>query len=429
MEEAERAIADAWNTAASPQIPPPLIDSPKCSGCSLVGICLPDETWNLQAIEATPPTGTLQLDLFEILPANGASGAPAAPKTGARLLQAARDEHRPLYLNTQGLRVGKNGGVLRVKDKDAVVQEVRINETCQINVMGNIQISTQALQALCEQETPVCYFSYGGWFYGLTSGMNTKNVFLRRSQYRLADEPWFCLWLSRKLVAGKIRNQRTMILRNHIEPSKESLRDLKSLAARAEQASDLPELLGIEGAAARVYFGQFAGLLKAENDEKTDPVFSFDFQSRNRRPPKDATNALLSLAYSLLAKDLSVSCFAVGFDPMVGFYHQPRHGRPALALDLMEPLRPLVADSAVLTAINNRMVSPKDFVKAGDAVSLTPAGRRGFFRAYELRMDTLVTHPLFNYRVSYRRLLEIQTRLLSKLIEHDIADYPVFVTK
>lgn len=119
------------------------------------------------------------------------------------------------------------------------VQEVRIAETCQVNLMGNIQISTQALQGLCEQETPVCYFSQGGWFYGITSGMNTKNVFLRRSQYGLADEPWFCLWLSRKLVAGKIRNQRTMVLRNHIEPPKEALRDLKSLAARAEQAADL----------------------------------------------------------------------------------------------------------------------------------------------------------------------------------------------
>jgi CRISPR-associated protein Cas1 len=162
---------------------------------------------------------------------------------------------------------------------------------------------------------------------------------------------------------------------------------------------------------------------------EVDPAFSFDFQFRNRRPPKDGTNALLSLAYSLLVKDLTVTCFAVGFDPMVGFYHQPRHGRPALALDLMEPLRPIIADSAVLTAVNTRMVSPKDLVRAGDAVSLTAEGRRGFFRAYELRMDTLVTHPLFNYRVSYRRLLEIQARLLGKLIDHEIADYPVFVTK
>ena len=428
ISEAECAIQDAWTTAASDRLPPPLVDSPKCPGCSLVGICLPDETWNLQSKQ--PPAATPQLDLFEVLPPGtlGSSGHVSAGGE-TRLLQSARDDHRPLYLNTQGLRVGKNGEVLRVKDKDKVVQEVRLGETCQVNLMGNIQISTQALQGLCEAEVPVCYFSQGGWFYGITSGMNTKNVFLRRSQYRLADEPWFCLWLSRKLVAGKIRNQRTMLLRNHIEPPKEALRDLKSLAARAEQVGDLQELLGVEGAAARVYFGQFAGMLKTDSVDTSDPAFSFDFHSRNRRPPRDGTNALLSLAYSLLVKDLSVTCFAVGFDPMAGFYHQPRHGRPALALDLMEPLRPLIADSAVLTAINTRMVTPRDLVRAGDAVSLNAGGRRGFFRAYELRMDTLVTHPLFNYRVSYRRLLDIQTRLLAKLIDQDIADYPVFVTK
>jgi CRISPR-associated protein Cas1 len=260
--------------------------------------------------------------------------------------------------------------------------------------------------------------------------MNTKNLFLRKAQYKLADEPWFCLWLSRKLVAGKIRNQRTMVLRNHVEPPKDALRDLKSLAGRAETAQSLEELLGIEGNAARIYFGAFSGMLKADGPgEDVDPAFTFDFRFRNRRPPKDGTNALLSLAYSMLVKDLTVSCFAVGFDPMAGFYHQPRHGRPALALDLMEPLRPLIADSAVLTAINTRMVTPRDLVRAGDAVSLSAGGRRGFFRAYELRMDTLVSHPLFNYRVSYRRLLEIQARLLGKLIDQEIADYPVFVTK
>jgi CRISPR-associated protein Cas1 len=373
------------------------------------------------------PPARLQLELFEVLPPGGSSEQKADP----RQLVAARTDQRPLYLNTQGLRVGKNGGVLRVKEKDAVLQEVRISDTCQVNLMGNIQISTQALQALCEEEVPVCYFSQGGWFYGLTSGMNTKNVFLRKSQYKLADQSWFSLWLARKLIAGKIRNQRTMLLRNHIEPPKAALRDLKSLATRAEIAERSEELLGVEGAAARIYFAEFGGMLKADNlaGEIEPAAFSFDFRCRNRRPPKDGTNALLSLAYSLLVKDLMVTCFAVGFDPMVGFYHQPRHGRPALALDLMEPLRPIIADSAVLTAINTRMVSPNDLVRVGDAVSLTPAGRRGLFRAYELRMDTLVTHPLFNYRVSYRRLLEIQARLLAKLIDHEIADYPVFVTK
>lgn len=113
----------------------------------------------------------------------------------------------------------------------------------------------------------------------------------------------------------------------------------------------------------------------------------------------------------------------------MGFYHQMRHGRPALALDLMEPFRPLIADSAVLSAVNTKMVIERDFVRAGGAVSLTPSGRKGFFRAYELRMDSLVTHPLFEYRVSYRRLLEIQARLLARVIEGEIPAYPVFVTR
>jgi CRISP-associated protein Cas1 len=220
-----------------------------------------------------------------------------------------------------------------------------------------------------------------------------------------------------------------MLLRNHIEPRKVDLRELKRLVARAGGAASLEELLGIEGAAASIYFGRFAGMLKRDGEWDGEPALAFDFQSRNRRPPRDAVNALLSLAYSLLAKDLTVACYAVGFDPMIGFYHQPRHGRPALALDLMEPLRPLIADSAVLSAVNTRMVSEKDFVLAGQAVSLTAAGRRGFFRAYELRMDTLVTHPLFDYRVSYRRLLEIQARLLAKSLEGELGEYPVFVTR
>ena len=427
--EAERAIADAWRTAAAEEIPPPLVDSPKCPGCSLVGICMPDETWRLQS----EPGDAVheQLGLFD-------GERPAIPKKGparaTRLLVAARADLRPLYLNSQGLRVGKSGSVLRVKEKDRVVQDVRIREICQVNLMGNIQITTQAVQELCRRETPICYFSQGGWFYGVTTGMNTKNVFLRRAQFRLADEEWFCRRLARKLVAGKIRNQRTMLLRNHVEPSKADLREMKRLAQRAEGAASLEELLGLEGAAARIYFGRFAGMIKRETEAgETEAgeteALGFDFRSRNRRPPRDGVNALLSLGYSLLAKDLTVACYAVGLDPMIGFYHQPRHGRPALALDLMEPLRPLIADSAVLSAVNTRMVSEKDLVQAGRAVSLTPAGRKAFFRAYELRMDTLVTHPLFDYRVSYRRLLEIQARLLAKRLEGDLDDYPVFVTR
>jgi len=248
-------------------------------------------------------------------------------------------------------------------------------------------------------------------------------------QFRYAAEPWFAVRLARRLVAGKIRNQRTMLLRNHLEPDGRLLSEMKLMAEQAARAASLEQLLGIEGQAAKLYFQAFNGLIKVAEEGEPPEVFRFEVNGRNRRPPRDAVNALLSLAYSLLAKDFTVACYAVGFDPMMGFYHQPRYGRPALALDLMEPFRPLIADSAVIQAINTRMVTPRDFVQAGPAVVLRPEGRKALYRAYEQRMDTLVTHPMFEYRVSYRRLLEIQARLLARYMEGEIAEYPVFVTR
>lgn len=423
-----KALADARTAAASDQIPPPLVDSPKCPRCSLVGICLPDETWVCRG--AMTSNGILgQRTLFDL----GLLSPSPADHAEPRRLVPARDDLRPLYLNTQGLYIGKSGNVLKVKEKDKVVQEVRIGETCQVSLFGNIQISTQAVQALCENEVPIAYFSMGGWFYGITHGHGVRNVYLRRDQFRLADEPSFCLGLARTLVAGKIRNQRTMLQRNHVEPPTGAIAFLKCMCDAAERAMSLDELLGLEGSAARVYFEHFVGMIKVDDPAETTgglvPEFDFDFQHRNRRPPRDPVNALLSLAYSVLAKDLMIVCQTVGFDPYLGFYHQPRFGRASLALDLMEPFRPLIADSAVLSAINTRMVTPADFIRTGEAVALRPEGRKAFFRAYEQRMDTLVTHPIFGYRVNYRRVLEIQARLLARVLTGEITVYPVFVTR
>lgn len=420
--ETLQALNDARTAAESDQIPPPLVDSPKCPGCSLVGICLPDETRACQSQDLPDRT-------FDS-PANTNGNEP-------RRLIPARDDLRPLYLNAQGLHVGKSGYVLKVKEQQKVVQEVRIGETSQVNVFGNIQLTTQAIQALCESEVPIAYFSMGGWFYGVTQGLGVRNVYLRRDQFRLAAEPEFCLRLARTLVSGKIRNQRTMLQRNHVEPPRRALDLMKCLLEDALQAPSLEVLLGIEGNAARMYFENLSGMIKTGNGEDDADVstesnstdFSFDFVHRNRRPPRDSVNALLSLAYSVLAKDLTIVCHAVGFDPYLGFYHQPRYGRAALALDLMEPFRPLIADSAVLSAINTRMIAPHDFIRTGEAVALKPNGRKAFFRAYEQRMDTLVTHPLFGYRLNYRRLLELQARLLARVMTGEIAEYPVFVTR
>jgi CRISPR-associated protein Cas1 len=388
-------------------------------------------------------SGSSQRLLFDIGPITPADflDEPADQQTRpVRQLVTTRDERKAVYLNTQRLYVGKSGDVLKVKEKDKVVQEIRLKDVSQVNLMGAVQVSTQAVQGLMRAEIPLLYFSMGGWFYGMTQSVGLKNIMWRREQFRLADDERFCLRLAKKIVAGKIRNQRTLLMRNHVEPPADALRFMKAIMGEVERTDSLASLLGIEGVAARSYFENFAGMLKVgrsrEQDDdlafdqlKDSTLIRFDFQKRNRRPPRDPVNALLSLGYSLLSKDLTVACAAVGLDPYLGYYHQPRFGRPALALDLMEPFRPLVVDSAVLTAINQRMVTEKHFQQAGESVALTPQGRKAFFQAYEQRMDQLVTHPLFGYRVSYRRILEIQVRLLARLLTGEIGYYPVFVTR
>ncbi len=410
----------ARDIAMSGHIPAPLVDSPKCPRCSLVSICLPDET----RASAALPDEEAQLPLFGDRTA-GAEFVVGSPSEIRRLVPA-RDDRRPLYVTGHGLTIGKSHDVLQVRDRKGLVQEARLHDISQVNVFGNVTVTGAAVQALCWSERPVAHFSTGNWFYGLTTGMGLKNVFLRRDQFaRASDEP-FCLHIARDLIATKIRNQRTLLQRNHVEPPARTLARLKQQAESARQAGSLESLLGIEGTAARLYFEQFGGMLKIEHAAER---LAFDFGARNRRPPKDPVNALLSLGYALLARDLTVVCHVVGFDPFLGFYHQPRFGRPALALDLMEGFRPLVVDSAVLTAVNGRMVTARDFVRAGEAVALTAGGRKGFIRAYEQRMDTLVTHPLFGYRVSYRRVLEIQVRLLARVVTGELARYPGFETR
>jgi len=423
------AVGEARTLATTGRIPPPLVDSPKCPRCSLVCICLPDETAVSMWLPAED-TGAEQLSLFRPEAGECPSRPSSVPARGEdiRRLVPARDDLRPLYITGNGLSVGKSGDVLQIRDKSKLVQEARINAVSQVNVFGNVSLTAAAIQGLCWAEKPLAHFSFGGWFYGTTQGLGLKNVFLRREQFRRADDPIFGLRLARDIVVTKIRNQRTLLQRNHIEPPVLVLQRLKHLAQQAAAAEEMDELLGIEGSAARFYFQNFSGMLKTEAEDG-DQVPAFDFEGRNRRPPRDPVNALLSLSYALLSKDLTIVCHSIGFDPFIGFYHQPRFGRPALALDLMEGFRPLIADSAVLSAINTRMVTPSDFIRVGEAVALTPAGRKGFIRAYEQRIDTLVTHPLFGYRVSYRRVLEIQARLLARLITGELLRYPGFETR
>ena len=384
--------------AASGRIPEPLVDSPKCPRCSLAGICLPDE------VNFLSPDG------------------PSIKPEDVRRMSPARDDSVPVYVHTQGAVVGKSGGQLEVKQKGQVLQKVRLMEISHLALFGNVQVTAQAVQELCDRDIPICYFSYGGWFRGITNGMGHKNVELRCRQYLGAMTLETALSISRRLVFGKIKNSRTLLRRNHREPPPSILPELNRLAERALTAPSLETLLGIEGAAARTYFSEFRGMIKTES-------LGFDFRGRNRRPPRDPVNAVLSFLYAILIKQATITALTVGFDPYLGFYHQPKYGRPALALDLVEEFRPLIADSVCLTLINNGELGPEHFITRGDATALTQNGRRRVIEAYERRMDTLVTHPLFGYAVSYRRVLEMQARLLSRNLLGELPSYPVFRTR
>jgi CRISPR-associated protein Cas1 len=402
------AAKRARELCGTAEMPPPLVESPKCNGCSLVGICLPDETNLLRG--ATPGTGATEDDGEDDV---------------VRQLHPARDDRMPLYVQEQGARIGLSAECLVVRSRDGRKTEVRLAHTSHVSVFGNVQISTQAIRTLLERSIPVVYFSTGGWYYGRMVGHDPKNVELRLAQLRAAADPARCLAIARGLIGSKVRNCRTMLRRNCDDVDEMVLDELERSARKAERACSLGELLGIEGTAARLYFGSFAGMLKARGIGSE----TFDLDGRNRRPPKDPVNALLSFAYSLLARDFAAALAVVGLDPMIGFYHQPRFGRPSLALDLMEEFRPLVADSIVLSAINIGVVDSEDFVRSPAGIAMTPASRKRLLETYERRMDQLVSHPVFGYRISYRRVIEVQARLLTRHLLDEIEAYPEFRTR
>lgn len=311
--------------------------------------------------------------------------------------------------------------------EDEAITSVRLLDVAQLVLVGNVYVTTPTLHKLLRREIPVSWHSYGGWFLGHTVSTGHKNVELRTAQYRASFDNKLCLRLARGLVRAKIQNSRTLLRRNWRGEGKpdDLLAELKRDGDQALRAEDLATLLGIEGMAARRYFGAFRNLVKRDDTES----FPFDFNTRNRRPPTDPVNALLSFAYAVLTRAFTIALSNVGFDPFRGFYHQPRYGRPALALDMMEPFRPLIADSAVLHAINNGEVRPSDFVSATGSVALTSDGRKRFIATLERRLSHEITHPIFAYKLSYRRLLEVQSRLLGRFLLGDIPDYPNFTTR
>ena len=416
LEAETRAIISAVREArASVVMPPPLEDSPKCWGCSLCGICLPDETNALRAAaESDRDVPALEFENED------GDERPGGAGPDVRRLYAARDRAMPFYVQEQGARVGKSGERLTVTKLGENVGGARVIEVSQVNLMGNVQVTSQALHLLMEKGIPVVHFSTGGWFHGMSHGIGIENAYARSAQYAAAADPGFRVRFATGLVRAKLANQRALLMRNGTGTTRDNA--IASLANRLRQDDarfvSLEEILGWEGEGAALYFSAFSSMLKSGE------LPEFGFTHRNRRPPRDPINALLSFVYALLAKECLVALWAEGLDPWWGLYHQPRHGRPALALDLMEPFRPIIADSVVITAVNTGMVGPKDFVVNANGCAMQPSGRKGILRAWEQRLDQLYTHPEFDYRCSWRTILRIQSRLLARWIRGDIPNLP-----
>lgn len=417
-----RAVARARELSLRGQCPPPLDDDPKCFGCSLSGICLPDEVNVLKDLrdEEEPEEGPNPFDVGD--DPWGLAGPEPSPDFDrpVRRLFPARDDKIPLYVRGRGAQLRLVGERIVVTIPGEKATEVRITNTSSVTLLGTVQMTAQAQRRLMEEGIPILFATSGGWVFGRAIGNEPKNVELKSAQFAATRDPATCLRFARSVVKTKILNSRTLLRRNHREPSNVTLGELKQLSRKAEEASSIDSLLGIEGAAARVYFQAFSGMLKAD----LESTFSFD--SRNRRPPRDPVNALLSFCYGLLVRETTMAAHAVGLDPLLGFYHQPRFGRASLALDLMEEFRPIIADSTVLSVINTGVVSPEDFVQGQGAVALKEAARKRVIQAFERRMDQLVTHPVFDYKLSYRRVLEIQARLLSRTLLGELPSYPGF---
>ena len=394
-EATRRYVAEAHSLLDSRKIPKPVHDN-RCNGCSVRPICLPDEIAYLHELDERPK---------RIKPALGIDNV--------------------LYVDEQGCAIKKTGERILVVKEDEILRDIPLIHLGQVVISGNVNLTTPAMQTLLHEGIPVVFLSAYGRYHGALTPQVSRNSLLRSAQHRVASSEAQCLALSKAFVYGKLMNMRTMLQRRKwqatdttdsaLEPLLTNIKAIQAMEKRIGKSTELSELLGIEGNASAAYFGAFNFMLKEE--------MGFDFQRRSRRPPADATNALLSFAYSLLTADIISAIQTVGLDPYVGFFHQIKYGKPCLALDLMEEFRPIIADSVVITLINNRRIKPTDFTQSHGGWYLKEHCRKVFYAAYETRKNETITHPLFKYKLTFRRAMELQVRLLAKYLTGELDQY------
>lgn len=341
-----------------------------------------------------------------------------------------------LYVTTPGAYVKREGESIEIHIDGEKKMEIPLIHLNGLVCFGNVLVSPGVIHRFGEENRSIVWHDQSGRFQGRLVGPTNGNVLLREAQHQFINDPARRFAIARQLVAGKIRNSRQVILRSaREEENQETKESLSTCARKLAHALDriapdrlgvpqsLDFLRGIEGNAARDYFSIFGLLIKADEGD-------FVFEKRTRRPPRDRVNTLLSFLYAILLNDCVSAADGIGLDPQFGFLHDIRPGRPALGLDLMEELRSILADRLVLTLINRKQVTGKDFVeRPGGAVHLTKEGRKTVIRAYQERKQTKIHHSVLNVKTAYGLIPHTQARLLARHLRGDLEEYVPFYSR
>ena len=330
-----------------------------------------------------------------------------------------------VYVTQEDAFIAKVDERLCVKWNKQTLLDVPLIKVDGVVILGRATMSPAAVMELLQRHIPLSFMTSTGRYLGRLEPEVTKNIFVRKAQWQAAGESEKAIQAVRGFVRGKLKNYRHILQRHQRDNStldlSKGIERLESAIAPINKTDSVNSLRGLEGAGSAAYFGCFNRLIRADG---------FSFETRNRRPPTDPVNSLLSLGYALLRHDVQGAVNIVGFDPYLGYLHVERYGRPSLALDMMEEFRPVV-DAVVLGAINKRVISPNDVTAEplSGAVSLTPEGLRTFLRLYEEKKQTKFTHPVLDRKFTYREAFEIQSRLLAKYLMGEIEKYPPLILK
>ena len=329
-----------------------------------------------------------------------------------------------VVVQAHGTRVGVRGTSVRISEADGrVLRELPLVNLETLSLLGSVQVSTQAIHVLAERGVPIAFLSAAGRLVAMLDPLDSVSADVRRAQVRGFDQPATRLDMARALIAAKIANQRTLLMRNHPALASGVVRSMADLVAAATSASSTDGLRGIEGHAAALYFRHFGDMVPGDLGRE------FAAHGRQRRPAPDPINSVLSLGYTMLTHESVAALRLASLEPTVAAFHVSRPGRPALALDLMEPFRPLVADSVALATFNRGELGEGHFYRTAAGCVLNDAGRRAFFAAYARRMDTEVTHPAFGYRLSYRRMVVLHARLIAAWLLGEVPGLTFLTTR